>query len=108
MFLVGEAATLMGKVYTPCMYTPCIDPVYYLYTPSLGSILGPLLFLLYINDLQHVFVNTYFKFYADDTVLYAMDRDELVAHGLLQKDLDAVTNWCNGNGFWNTSFGRKS
>ena len=34
----------------------------------LGSILGPILFLLYINDLPHVICNT--ATYVDDTTLY--------------------------------------
>ena len=62
-----------------------------------GSILGPLLFLLYINDLQSVFQKTNYKFYADDTVLYATDRNELVAHGKVQDDLNAVVKWCSEN-----------
>lgn len=37
-----------------------------------GSVLGPLMFLLYINDLAHVSKNLEFKLFADDTtVLYS-------------------------------------
>jgi hypothetical protein len=36
-----------------------------------GSVLGPLIFLLYINDLAHVSKNLEFTLFADDTtVLY--------------------------------------
>ena len=62
-----------------------------------GSILGPLLFLVYNNDLQEVFETTKYKFYADDTVLYSSNNDELVAHGSVQQDLIRVVKWCNLN-----------
>ncbi len=35
-----------------------------------GSVLGPLLFILYINNIDQNMSNAYFHFYAEDTVLY--------------------------------------
>jgi len=39
-----------------------------------GSVLGPLLFLIYINDLEDDIVSNVFKF-ADDTKLFKQVRD---------------------------------
>jgi len=36
-----------------------------------GSILGPLLFILYIDDLHSVVKSSSIKIYADDVALYA-------------------------------------
>ena len=62
-----------------------------------GTILGPLLFLLYINDLPNCLSNCEPRMYADDTHLtYAGDCvDNLQLY--LNQDLDNVHNWLRAN-----------
>ena len=40
-----------------------------------GSVLGPLLFLLYINDLAHCCPEVYFRIFADDTGIFFHCKD---------------------------------
>ena len=62
-----------------------------------GSVLGPLLFLIYINDLVDVIENCNTFLYADDTVLVSSARNIHDAHRSMQHDLDNITNWCKSN-----------
>jgi len=52
---------------------------------------GPLLFLIYINDLEEEVVSKVFKF-ADDTKLFRQDCDTVDAVGM-QEDLDRLVEW---------------
>jgi hypothetical protein len=56
-----------------------------------GSILGPVLFLLYVNDLPDAMENTA-KMFADDTKLYSsiVSREDCVS---LQDDLNSLSTW---------------
>ena len=58
-----------------------------------GSILGPLLFILYVNDISSV-VQSNVKMFADDVTLYTtvLTTADCIQ---LQNDLDSVSRWCN-------------
>ena len=58
------------------------------------SVLGPLLFLLYINDLH---VHCTVHHFADDTNLLIINKSLKRLHKLLNSDLKDLTNWLNGN-----------
>ena len=62
-----------------------------------GSILGPLLFLVYINDMEYILNNIKFQLYADDTVLYCSGKDSLELQYKLQNGLDSFVEWCEIN-----------
>ena len=63
-----------------------------------GSILGPLLFLLFINDLPLYLNHINSDLYADDTTLYDIQDSLGVIEENLQHALKSLHTWCKCNG----------
>ena len=62
-----------------------------------GSIVDPLLFIIFANDIvDHVKHSSLIK-YADDTVLYTPGKDIIIIENKLSKDMSSLAAWFNEN-----------
>ena len=61
-----------------------------------GNHLGPILFMIFINDLPSVVVHSNILMFADDVKLFKVLND-LYDCELLQHDLDNLSTWCKVN-----------
>ena len=61
-----------------------------------GSVLGPLLFLIYVNDMSGVIGNK-LLLYADDSEILVADTDISTVENALQTDLQIVSEWLIDN-----------
>jgi hypothetical protein len=73
------------------------DPVTITSGVPQGSVLGPLLFIMFINDLPKVLRNCECSVFADDLKIFKkiFDADDSL---VLQYNLNQVVNWCKVNG----------
>lgn len=62
-----------------------------------GSILGPLLFILYINDIVNIDPNTTFVIYADDTSLFFRSPSVLSLQADATRCLRTLNHWSLSN-----------
>ena len=62
-----------------------------------GSILGPLLFSIFVNDLPSVVNHAQINMFADDTELHCSGEDLPSVQNDLQSDLHRVQNWLQAN-----------
>ena len=59
-----------------------------------GTVLGPVLFLIFTNDLSELIQNQA-SFFADDTTLHATDKSLVSSCVSLSGDLDRAANWAD-------------
>ena len=62
-----------------------------------GSVLGPSLFLLFMNDMPNAVQDIFINLYADDTLLYYASDDITVIQYKLQLAVDKVIRWFTQN-----------
>ena len=62
-----------------------------------GSILGPILFLLYINDIKNASKTLKFLLFADDTSTPLISKSIQELENVYKKELSHVIDWLNAN-----------
>ena len=62
-----------------------------------GSVLGPLLFLLYVNDLPTIGIQGKFTLFADDTTILWVGRDSDAVMEMVSHDVEILQRWCDSN-----------
>ena len=62
-----------------------------------GSSLGPLLFLIYINDISNCSEKLSFRIFADDTNIFASSPNATQLETLINQELLKVKEWCDTN-----------
>ena len=65
-----------------------------------GSILGPLFFLIFINDIPEG-IQSNINFFADDTSIFSVMKDSISASITLNEDLHLISKWAYS---WKMSF----
>lgn len=62
-----------------------------------GSTLGPLLFIIYINDIIHVSNEVSYTLFADDIALTTCHKDNKIIENVMNMALKKINTWCAEN-----------
>ena len=63
-----------------------------------GSVLGPLLFNIFKNDLMYIPRSSEINTYADDTQFFTSGQDPVTIQHSMQADLQTASEWFQSNG----------
>ena len=73
----------------------CVEPI--VSGVPQGSILGPLLFIMFYNDFPDHIQGCEVIMHADDTVIFCANKDPTVIENQFNKDMENVKNYCFNN-----------
>ena len=82
--------TNIGSTFSECLNI--------LFAVPQGSILGPLLFLIFLADLFYLSYDLDFASYADDTTPYICGQDLSSIINVLEPNVNTLFNWFRQNG----------
>ena len=89
---------LSGRTQTVCLNGSNSEEMSIRTGVQQGSVLGPLLFLIFINDLPNSIKHCKIVLYADDTAIFFAHKEVPMIQSTLQQDLNALNNWFYENG----------
>ena len=85
-----------GTQYVSCNNSTSL-PQNMTYSVSQGSILGPLLFILYINDLSFCLKQSKTILFANDTTIYISGNHITKLYNDMNKELQVLADWFHAN-----------
>ena len=62
-----------------------------------GSLLSPLLFNIFMNDMNEAVIDSSLRLYADDTTQYVVDKNPTVLQSSLNQDMERLSSWLDHN-----------
>ena len=89
---------LTGRTQSVCVNGASSEPMDLNSGVPQGSVLRPLLFLIFINDLPNCVKQSKVVLYADDTALFFANKDVMTIERVLQEELNFLNNWFHKNG----------
>lgn len=88
-YLVGRSQVVKGEKTSKYFYIESGVPQ--------GSVLGPILFLVYINDLYHLNTSGKFTLFADDTTILWHSKTVNDLNDKILGDINIFKSWCDSN-----------